>query len=679
MVKNFFTFCIGGPQGSGIDTSARLFLQLVGNLGYWVYSFREYQSNIKGKHSYSIIVLEKERVNSLKYFVDFFVCYDEDSLATHLFFDDLNNNAVIVYNTDSLDFSIKNIRMMEDDLKRRILDKGFVKVSDILNKRASEKNLQQIKVDFNKIALEIADELKIPKGEALITYNTIALSISACYLGISFEKMVEILKNRFGTKGNVFNINYLAAKKSYEYFNKEYSNLERRFLLTDLTSYKKEKRILIDGNTAVALGKMIAGVSYQSYYPITPASDESVFIEANQYLDSLIKAEYFYELVKNGKVSKNIVVEEKNGFVRLKRGIVVHQAEDEISAIGSAIGAALTGARASTSTSSPGFSLMIEFLGWAGRNEVPVVITHYQRASPSTGLPTKSEQGDLLFSSFASHGTFPRLILASGDIEETFYDVPKVFNYAEKYQMPAIHLLDKVIANSTMVLPYFDLKKIKIERGKILTEKDLEKIQEYKRFLFTEDGISPRVFFGEKGGIHWLTGDESDEKGHITEDPETRSKIMHKRMKKLETAAKEISKEDKLKIYGNEKAKVAIISFGSTKGVILDSLKSLNKLDEVKFIQVRLLQPYPVKEIKEALENVELLIDVEMNINGQLDFLNRAFVGRGSDFRIYKITGRPIFLDELSFVLSKIFKGDLSEFRKDYFLDNYLFELKHGV
>ncbi|MCS7123607.1 MAG: 2-oxoacid:acceptor oxidoreductase subunit alpha [Candidatus Aenigmarchaeota archaeon] len=668
---------MAGPQGSGIDTSMRIFSQIVGSLGNEIFSFREYHSNIKGRHSYLIAVIDENKVNHLRFSIDILACLEEDSLATHLFHDDISYDGVLIYNKASKNILIKNIRTMESCLRERIIEK-YEKVEDLFE-IARKKRVQFVEIDFLKITSHIAKNLNIPLREAMISFNIIALAASLKYLNFDFDSLVNILKQRFGKNEKVFRMNYLAAEETYKYIDENYKNLERRFYLKKVE--KKEKRILIDGNAAVAIGKIIGGISFQSYYPITPATDESVFIEANQNLDCVIEKDELIKRIEKGELSNNILnyARLENGYYKIKRGIVVHQSEDEISAIGSAIGAALTGARAATSTSSPGFSLMTEFLGWAGKNEIPVVITHYQRAGPSTGMPTKTEQGDLLFSCFASHGTFPRIVLASGDIEEAFFDAIKIFNLAEKYQMPAIHLLDKIIANSMQTLPYFDLSKVKIERGKILNEEDLKKIEKFKRFVITNDGISPRAFFGTKGAIHPLTGDENDEKGFITEDSYTRSTIMNKRMKKIETLLKEVNEEDKLKIHFNKNAKIAIISFGSTKGVIIDCIKKMNLEEKVKFIQIRLLQPYPVKDVEKALENVEMLIDVEMNYNGQLNLLNRMNCLKTADVVIYKINGRPIFLEELSYYLKKAIEKDFSVFEKDELLGFYKAELKNGV
>lgn len=250
-----------------------------------------------------------------------------------------------------------------------------------------------------------------------------------------------------------------------------------------------------------------------------------------------------------------------------------------------AIGGALTGTRSATATSGPGFSLMAEALGWAGMNEVPIVVSLYQRAGPATGLPTRHEQGDLLFAIRAGHGEFPRVVFASGDIEESYYDSIKAFNFAEKFQMPVIHMLDKAIANSVTTCRIFDQNKVHIDRGSYLENISLESLdsgrtEHYRRFRFSEDNnyntidsISPRVPLRTENGIFWNTGDEHDEEGHISEDPNNRTTMMNKRMGKLKMALDEIDEEDKAILYGaKDPNALIVISWGSTKGAILDAL-----------------------------------------------------------------------------------------------------------
>src|SRR5437870_12956215 len=211
---------------------------------------------------------------------------------------------------------------------------------------------------------------------------------------------------------------------------------------------------------------------------------------------------------------------------------------------------------------------MAETLGWAGINEVPIVVTLYQRSGPSTGLPTRHGQDDLQFAIHAGHGDFPRIVYASGDIEEGFYDTAKCFNFAEMFQMPVIHMMDKFIASTVETVKRFDPNKITIQRGKLLQKAT----PDYRRFAPSQDGISTRSRLGLEGGIFWNTGDESDEFGHISEDPGNRVYKMEKRARKLETALEALSKGDQAVSYGT--SEICIVSWGSPKVPIPDAIET---------------------------------------------------------------------------------------------------------
>jgi 2-oxoglutarate ferredoxin oxidoreductase subunit alpha len=338
-----------------------------------------------------------------------------------------------------------------------------------------------------------------------------------------------------------------------------------------------------------------------------------------------------------------------------------------------AVGGALTGTRSATATSGPGFSLMAEALGWAGMNEVPLVVSLYQRAGPATGLPTRHEQGDLLFAIRAGHGEFPRIVFASGDIEESYYDSIKAFNFAEKFQMPVIHMLDKAIANSVTTCRIFDQNKVHIDRGSFLKTISLESLnsgltEHYQRFRLTKDSksydkiesISPRVPLGTENGIFWNTGDEHDEEGHITEDPNVRTTMMNKRMGKLKVALNEIGDEDKAILYGAKDLNaLTLISWGSTKGAILDAMdKLIEEGKTIRFVQLRLLHPFPSERIKSLIDGYKPLIDIEMNYSSQLASLINENLRVGIDYLIVKYNGRPMSSSEIYDALVRIISGN---------------------
>jgi 2-oxoglutarate ferredoxin oxidoreductase subunit alpha len=425
-------------------------------------------------------------------------------------------------------------------------------------------------------------------------------------------------------------MNVTALNHAYEYAERTFEgDFKHKLEKIPVT----EERIFLTGNQAVAMGKVLGGCRVQTYYPITPAADESEYLEAHEILKTRGEDE----------------------------AIIVVQTEDEIAAINSASGACLAGARAATSTSGPGFSLMAEGLSWAGHSEVPVVITYYQRGAPATGLPTRHGQADLRFAMHAGHGEFPRIILASGDIKECFYDAATAFNLAEKYQMPVIHLIDKAMANCSQTYQVFDYGGFKIDRGSLLTEKDLEG-KEYKRFRFTETGVSPRAALGTKNVLMWYTGDEHNESGHISEEPFNRTLMMEKRMKKLELIDQEVPAEEKMNFYGDKDSENVVISWGSPKGAIIESINILKEEDlSLGFLQLRMLHPLPIEAVKRKIAGRKRIIDIEDNYTGQLGGIIREKTGISPKNYILKYTGRPTSTTEVYHALKIILTEKVPE------------------
>jgi 2-oxoglutarate ferredoxin oxidoreductase subunit alpha len=287
---------------------------------------------------------------------------------------------------------------------------------------------------------------------------------------------------------------------------------------------------------------------------------------------------------------------------------------------------------------------------------VPLVVTLYQRGGPSTGLPTRSEQGDLWFALNAGHSEFPRIVLSSSDLDEAFYDAADAFNYAERYQTVVIHMLDKSLSSKTMTVPPYDLSKITIARGEVATpDPDTEL---FERFAVTDSGISPRPLLGRPGGMHWLTGGEHTKYGRVTEDPVVREAQMEKRMRKLETAARELSRDEKLRVYGAEDAEFTILSWGSNKGGVLDAIERLAE-DGVsaRLVQVRIICPFPAEELEELFEGASPLVAVEANFSGQLAGVLRQHTGIRCDHLVVKYNGRPMSGRELYQAFKSIHAG----------------------
>jgi len=594
--ENNVTWAIGGPQGSGINSVAETFAKACARGGLHVFANIEYHSNIKGEHSYYRVRASDREISSHVDWIDLLVALDRESL-----FGDLHK----VYPTHSghrNEVSPGGGIIYDSSLKLNAQDIGRPDV-----------NLYPIPyMELLLAALkETGHDRELSKYQVMA--NTVAFGASVALVEFDFSIVADAIKQGFtGRKAALGDLNVKAARQGYEYVKGMFSD-DFPYKLRTVAS--KEKRMLIRGVQAVGIAKFKAGCGLQTYYPITPATDESEYLESHQ-------KDY---------------------------NIAVVQTEDEISAILMATGAAHAGVRASTSTSGPGFSLMAEGLGWAGLTEAPgPVVILYQRAGPSTGLPTRTEQGDLQFALHAGHGEFPRIVIASGDVMECFHDTFDAFNYAERYQMPVIVIADKFLASSYRTIPIPDTNGLQIDRGQILTEKDLGTGTTYRRYATSPLGISPRTIPGTRGGIFYTTGDEHDEFGHISENSENRIRMMQKRMRKLELAAEQIPDAKKVNFFGPREADVSIVGWGSTKGPILDAMQDL-EADAVRcnFLQVRLMSPFPTELVSRILSLARRKVLVENNYTGQLGSLIREHTGVVMDHKVLKYNGRPFSQNEV--------------------------------
>lgn len=616
-----FTWLIGGPQGSGVESGANIFSRVCAEMGYQVFGKREFYSNIKGEHSYFTVRIADKKIHSNVNDVNLMASFDAETIFRH--YDEVISGGGIIYDSDIVEIKTDTVRTLDTPFKERLhqelesKNKPFT-VAGVLE-IAKEKGVLLFPVSFKSILQTLSEENENPRLRGLVRmYNVIGVSLSLGLVRMPPNSLQKTIDTIFSKKPEIAKINRQTATYSYNYAITKFENFDYTLLGTE----KEPETLLVQGFHGTALGKMACGCRFQPYYPITPASDESVFLESHELLE---------------------IIDDRPGST------AVIQTEDEISAMGMTIGGALTGTRSATCTSGPGFALMTEMLGWAGINEVPIVITNYQRSGPSTGLPTRHGQDDLLFSIFAGHGDFPKLVYASGEIEESFYDTGNCFNYAEIFQVPVIHMMDKFHASSVITCKRWDTKKIPINRGKLL-----EKVEDgYRRFEFTDDGISPRSRLGIDNGIFWNTGDESDETGHILEDPVLRVKMMDKRMSRLDLILDGIPKDEQVVSYGVDD--FTIISWGSTIGPVKDAINMLKKDGiSIGLIQLKLMHPFPTAYVKSLLKNVKTIIDVEANHSGQLGKIFKQNIQRDIDYFILKYTGRAMTSTEVYHSLKKI-------------------------
>jgi 2-oxoglutarate ferredoxin oxidoreductase subunit alpha len=418
--------------------------------------------------------------------------------------------------------------------------------------------------------------------------NTISLGVLGALIGMDPEIIRRDVRGVYQRKGDkVVDLNMRAIEAGEEYVLENFADRPSGY---GLVAGDDGDRLIMMGNDAIGYGALVAGCRFMAGYPITPATD---------VLEWMSK-----QLPKVG-------------------GVVV-QAEDELAAITMTLGAAFTGVRAMTATSGPGQALMTEAIGLAGVLEIPVVVVECARAGPSTGMPTKTEQSNLNHLIYSGHGEIPRVVLAPGTVRESFEITVTAFNLAEKYQVPVFILSEQALCQCKATLAPFDLDKVKIDRGKLIDSGEVV-FGEYKRFAFTDDGVSPRVIPGVPGGMHLAPGSEHNDAGVITENARNRERMMEKRMGKLESMRDDLPKAV---LHGIADADIGIIGYGSNRGPIAEAVQRLAAAGILtRFLQLRTLWPFPEDDIREFVRGAQHVFVVENNYTGQLERLIRAVVG----------------------------------------------------
>ncbi|MUV86582.1 2-oxoacid:acceptor oxidoreductase subunit alpha [Natronomonas sp. CBA1123] len=445
-----------------------------------------------------------------------------------------------------------------------------------------------------------------------IMRNIVALGAACEVTGFNIEYLDESLEKRFGGKGEaIVENNKKAARLGAEFVQEETDLSTDDDLETTDNDY-----VLLNGDEAIGMGALAGGCRFYAGYPITPATD---------------------------------VMEYLKGRIEDYGGVVV-QAEDELSAVNMALGGARAGARSMTATSGPGIDLMTETFGLVATSETPLVICNVMRSGPSTGMPTKQEQGDLNQMLYGGHGEVPRFVLAPTTISECFHKTVEAFNLAEKYQLPVYLTADLSLAvtEQTFEPETFDMDEVEIDRGKVVDEENIDEWQnekgQFKPHALTDDGISPRSFPGVEGGAHMSTGLEHDELGRRTEDTDMRVEQVDKRDRKVETA---IERENfDYREFGDADADTLIVSWGSNEGAMLEAMEFLEEDGiDVRFISVPYIFPRP--DLTEEFEAADEVIVVECNATGQFaDLVEHDTLTRVE--RINKYNGVRFKADELA-------------------------------
>ncbi|MBS4211806.1 MULTISPECIES: 2-oxoacid:acceptor oxidoreductase subunit alpha [Neobacillus] len=454
---------------------------------------------------------------------------------------------------------------------------------------------------------EIATEL----GTSLMK-NMVAIGATAAVLDLDIQVFEEVVREIFGKKGDQVVAKNMDAIKAG--FDNMKDKLGQGVEPMHLEKADGKHRMFMIGNDAIALGAIAGGCRFMAAYPITPAS------EIMEYLIKKLPA----------------------------LGGTVIQTEDEIAAATMAIGANYAGVRTITASAGPGLSLKMEAIGLAGMTEVPLVIVDTQRGGPSTGLPTKQEQSDLMAMIYGTHGEIPKIVMAPSTVEEAFYDTAEAFNLAEEYQVPVIILSDLQLSLGKQTVEPLNVDNVEIRRGKLLSG-DLPEIEAkgyFKRYEVTEDGVSPRVIPGMKNGIHHVTGVEHAETGKPSESAANRLAQMDKRMRKLENI------RFNTPVYKNakhEEADVLFVGFNSTRGVIEEAMGRLeNDGLKVNHAHIRLIHPFPTDEVLPLIQSAKKVVVLENNATGQLANIIKMNVGHADKIvKHVKYDGNPFLPHEV--------------------------------
>ncbi|MCG2774650.1 MAG: 2-oxoacid:acceptor oxidoreductase subunit alpha [Desulfobacterales bacterium] len=462
-------------------------------------------------------------------------------------------------------------------------------------------NPNHFSVPLEQLALEIAKNK--------IMANTVATGAAFALLGFDLEPLLDWLEEEFSSKNSeIIEKNKGCASAGYDYVHEKFrGNRAQKVPPAPLA----KKKMLLNGSQAMALGAIFSGLKFYSGYPMSPSTPIMEFIAS-------IAKEY---------------------------NIIVEPAEDEIAAVNMAIGASFTGVRAMTATSGGGFCLMTEGLGLAGMTETPLVIVNAQRAGPSTGLPTRTEQADLRFVIHASHGEFPRAVFAPGTAEQAFYLMSKAFDMAEKYQTPVVVMGDQHLNDSYFTIDGLDLDQVDINRGSFLSHERIASPKDYRRYAWDESGISPRILPGQTDAVLYADSDEHTEVGHITERADVRKQQMDKRMRKFERMTEEIGPPE---VYPETKPDIMLLGWGSTYGAIKEAVDVMNREGiKAQMIHFSEIYPFPSQEFFRKISKNTKIFAVENNFTGQFADLFSSQTGVPVFHKVLKYDGRPFSPQEV--------------------------------
>ncbi len=561
-----YVFRIGGEGGEGVISTGELLTLTLARAGFEIYTFRTYPAEIKGGHANYQVRASDTLLLSQGAAVDVCVAFNEEAYQKHI--KDVRARGVVVYDSDSF------------------------------TPPSTTDSVVPYAIPMTSLATE--------QVGVKLTKNIVALGVLSQLFDIPFEVFEELLKERFGRKGEaIVQKNLLALRVGADYAKQQ----PKRDDIRVGRGSRKTKELVLSGNDSLALGAIAVGCRIYAGYPITPATDIMEFLAK--------------ELPKIG-------------------GYVV-QTEDEISAVGVVLGASFAGKKAMTATSGPGYSLMTEMIGLAVVAELPAVIVDVQRVGPSTGMPTKTEQGDLYLAVYGGHGNCPRIVMALTSVEDCFYGIMRAFNLAEQFQMPVIVLSDQYLGHRKATVPVPDPSKVPVVERRRPTA---EELKDYRRYRFTPDHVSPMAVPGTEGGGYVAEGLEHTETGYpAASDHENHLRLTQKRYGKFQ-AVEKIANE-LTRMYGEEHPEIGIIGWGSTEGVIREAVQMAQDTGySVGALHPKILYPQPLEKLTAFMKGTKAIIIPEVNFTGQFATLLRKRFAH--DFiQLNKCVGLPFTPKEI--------------------------------
>lgn len=573
---------ITGAQGQGVNSVGEICAKGLKRAGYCVFGYREFMSVIKGGHSSYQLDVSHAAIQSTQRPVDILVCFNHHGLAINA--GDVREGGVIIHQTPDWEWTAAQ------------------------KKELAKKKITVVLLPTEKILAKI-------KGKPILA-NMLITSVVWALLGQSEQTLKALATEQFGHKKDLLDLNMRCIEEGFAY--KNTSAPDTCIALPEADPKRWKDHLLLTGSQAMGLGVVHAGVRVYAGYPMTPSSPLLTYI----------------------------------ADIQNETGMVVKQAEDEITAAQFASGAMYMGTRAMTGTSGGGFDLMSETVSLNGIIENPSVFLLAQRPGPATGLPTWTAQGDLLMAVGTAHGEFARCVLSVSDAEDAFHLIPEAFNLAEEFQTPVIVLTDKQIAESIYTQAPYDQKKAKISRGKLVTDsKHLAKLKAADRYdPAAKDGVSPRWLPGAKAEGYCAQGDEHNAEGTVEESAANAKAQMEKRMRKMEALAKQLP-EPELYVNGalskkDEALDVLLIGWGSTKGAVLDALRSMPS-KKIGYLHYTYLWPLKTARIQALAAASKRVVLVEGNFQGQLGVLLKQACGMEIEHKVLQYDGRPFFLDDL--------------------------------